>query len=540
MAAKNGIQPYDTKKGTRYKVRYWKPGGTQGSKGGFLTRSAAKAFQLEMEVKRAQGSFVDPAHGRVTLASVAEEWLTARETDPATKRSTFSRVRGIVRKRIIPDLGEYRIGSVTRGDVHEWIRALGGEAETVRKHVSVLRGIFEFAIEHNRIHTNPAAKVKQPRIVKRPKRFLTDEQVGVLYDLVGRTNHGADHGYDLIVPFLAYTGLRWSELAGLRIRDVDLKARRLSIEHTVVLVDGVPTEGVPKSYAVRSVPIPGFLVDLLRAHIVRRREELAVDEARLKSQLALLDAKSAELERVRERGVVLNARLAEVREKVAALTERIAGLEVERDACKVSGMPTERIEARIAAAKKTLSNLPRIEGLELNVERIPARIASLEKQLAKAPRHAEILRDAIRVLEQEPLFVGVRTRSWLRNSSFRRGWLAPAVAEMDKLAAAAAVENDEVPPKPLGDVQPHELRHTYASIAISEGANVKALQRALGHEKASVTLDVYADLFEDDLDEVAIRLDNRVRAMSEDTDFARRVSKTCPNLEDDPLWRDVA
>lgn len=55
-----------------------------------------------------------------------------------------------------------------------------------------------------------------------------------------------------------------------------------------------------------------------------------------------------------------------------------------------------------------------------------------------------------------------------------------------------------------------------------------------------MTLDVYADLFEDDLDDVAIRLDNRVRAMSEDTDFSRRVSKTCPNPEDDPLWRDVA
>lgn len=273
---------------------------------------------------------------------------------------------------------------------------------------------------------------------------------------------------------------------------------------------------------------------------MRRRKELAVDGARLKGQLALLDAKSAELDRVRERGVVLTARLSEVREKTATLTKRVAGLEADRDARVAAGIPPEPVEARIAAAMKTLSNLPRIEGLELNVERIPARIASLEKQLAKAPRQAEILRDAIGVLEQEPLFVGVRTRSWLRNSSFRRGWLTPAVAELDKTATKAAAENEEIPPKSLGDVQPHELRHTYASLAISEGANVKALQRALGHEKASVTLDVYADLFEDDLDDVAIRLDNRVRAMSEDTDFSRRVSKTCLNPEDDPLWRDVA
>ncbi len=54
---------------------------------------------------------------------------------------------------------------------------------------------------------------------------------------------------------------------------------------------------------------------------------------------------------------------------------------------------------------------------------------------------------------------------------------------------------------------PHELRHTAASLAVSAGANVKAVQRMLGHASAALTLDRYADLFEDDLDAVADRLD---------------------------------
>jgi integrase len=49
----------------------------------------------------------------------------------------------------------------------------------------------------------------------------------------------------------------------------------------------------------------------------------------------------------------------------------------------------------------------------------------------------------------------------------------------------------------------HELRHTSASLAIHSGANVKVLQRMLGHESAAMTLDVYADLFDTDLDTVA-------------------------------------
>ncbi|MCC8909456.1 tyrosine-type recombinase/integrase [Curtobacterium sp. GD1] len=65
-----------------------------------------------------------------------------------------------------------------------------------------------------------------------------------------------------------------------------------------------------------------------------------------------------------------------------------------------------------------------------------------------------------------------------------------------------AVRKSGVPP-----LTPHDLRHTAASLAISAGANVKAVQRMLGHASAAMTLDVYADLFDDDLDPVADRLD---------------------------------
>jgi integrase len=58
----------------------------------------------------------------------------------------------------------------------------------------------------------------------------------------------------------------------------------------------------------------------------------------------------------------------------------------------------------------------------------------------------------------------------------------------------------------LSGLTPHELRHTAASLAVSAGANVKAVQRMLGHASAAMTLDVYSGLFDDDLDGVAERL----------------------------------
>jgi len=59
----------------------------------------------------------------------------------------------------------------------------------------------------------------------------------------------------------------------------------------------------------------------------------------------------------------------------------------------------------------------------------------------------------------------------------------------------------------LEPMTPHDLRHTAASLAVQSGAHVKTIQRMLGHTSASMTLDVYADLFDTDLDHVSTALD---------------------------------
>jgi integrase len=64
----------------------------------------------------------------------------------------------------------------------------------------------------------------------------------------------------------------------------------------------------------------------------------------------------------------------------------------------------------------------------------------------------------------------------------------------------------------LGDLVPHDLRRTAASLAISAGASVKAVQRMLGHSSAQITLDRYTHLFEDDLETLAESMDARYGA----------------------------
>jgi integrase len=84
-----------------------------------------------------------------------------------------------------------------------------------------------------------------------------------------------------------------------------------------------------------------------------------------------------------------------------------------------------------------------------------------------------------------------------RRPDQRKGW------------SASAKSRSNVP----SDFTLHDLRHTAASPAVAAGANVKAVQRMLGHASAAMTLDTYADLFDDDLDAVSDALDT-ARALS--------------------------
>lgn len=65
------------------------------------------------------------------------------------------------------------------------------------------------------------------------------------------------------------------------------------------------------------------------------------------------------------------------------------------------------------------------------------------------------------------------------------------------------------------DVRLHDLRHTCASLAISSGANVKVVQRLLGHKTAVLTLDRYGHLFADDLDAVATAFDAAAKSTAD-------------------------
>ena len=118
--------------------------------------------------------------------------------------------------------------------------------------------------------------------------------------------------------------------------------------------------------------------------------------------------------------------------------------------------------------------------------------------------------------------------AFLRYRNVRRDWFDAAARKVG-----------------LDGLTPHELRHTAASLAISAGATPLGVQRMLGHDKPSTTLDVYSDLFDADLDDVADRLSEQwtkataypLRTGAADTPAVAKAKSRWPGLLQAPPRR---
>lgn len=252
------IEPYDTAKGRRYRVRYTTPSGKRTDKRGFKTKREAEIFRAEVTVAVASNTYLDPTLGKKTVGMFAEQWKTGRLA--RLKPSSRNTMETSWRVHVEPQWGARGIASIRASEVEDWVSALLSPtperkalgAQTVRRCIFVLSSILAIAERDGVIRSSPTKGVQLPAKRSKPKRFLTHEQVERLA--------AAAPGRETIMLLLAYTGLRWGEISALRVRHLDMLRRRMLIEDNAVLVKGVYEIGTPKHGSSREVPIPGFLV----------------------------------------------------------------------------------------------------------------------------------------------------------------------------------------------------------------------------------------------------------------------------------------
>lgn len=242
------------KRALRYLVQYRTPDRRMTKKRGFKTKGSAEKFAREIEVAKDKGTFINPAAGKVTVATVYKEWEPSLDSLAVrTKNTNLSTYR----VHVEPRWGNWPVNRITSPDVRKWVADLqsdGKKRDTILRALHVLRAIMEVAVETKRIEANPVQKVKVRRELKERRVYLTPLQVEVL------AKAAPDEMTKTLIFTLAYVGPRISELAALDIADFDPTSSRLSITKAV---KGDRAIGPTKTYETRKAPVPAFLVKRL-------------------------------------------------------------------------------------------------------------------------------------------------------------------------------------------------------------------------------------------------------------------------------------
>lgn len=250
---------------TRWYARYRDPDGQQRTKT-FDRKSDAERYLTGVESAKLVGSYVDPSRARITVADWATRWL---EAQAHLKPSTRERYEGILREHLLPRWAKVRLADVSHAEIQAWVTQLSTTRSpaTVRKIHRVLSLMLAMAVKDGRLVRNPAEAMNLPRVVTAERMYLTHEQTHELAHACGE--------YRLPTLFLAYTGVRFGEMAALRVGRVDFLRRRALIAESVTLVRGVQTWGTPKGHERREVPIPRFLLAQMAGHVTGKgRDEL--------------------------------------------------------------------------------------------------------------------------------------------------------------------------------------------------------------------------------------------------------------------------
>lgn len=256
------IHKMATKAGPRYRVKQRKPDGSQYSKT-FRTRAQAQTFETtELNAKNA-GTWIDNQRSSTTFGELAKQWLTQ---NPEKRIKSLERDKGILNRHILPTLKDHKLKSITKTDIQalviKWID-LGLKPRTINRQVAVLKAIFQKAIDDDLLGRSPVRTIKIPKASPVEQHPLSQDEVERLLKAV-------DGFYRPFIYIAITTGLRWSELVGLQVDDINLlkQPATLKVERGLHQISKGFTIEKPKSNAGnREIVLSQEQVDLIAMHI---------------------------------------------------------------------------------------------------------------------------------------------------------------------------------------------------------------------------------------------------------------------------------
>jgi site-specific recombinase XerC len=251
------------KRAGRYRARYRDPLGRQRSET-FARKADADRFLREQEVEIDRGRWIDPRGAEMPLAQWAEEYLAlARRLSPTTQET----YRRDLTRYILPRFGSYRLGRLPADEIENWLNdevAAGLAPSSVHRHYRVLRRMLQVAVEKQKLLSNPCDRVEAPRVPRREMTFLAWEEAVALAE-------AHKERYRPLVYLAVDSGMRWSEIVGLRRSRLDVRRGKVRVtEQLVRLESGEWLRKDTKTAAsTRSITLSPVTAEMLGEHLER-------------------------------------------------------------------------------------------------------------------------------------------------------------------------------------------------------------------------------------------------------------------------------
>ena len=238
----------------RWQVRYRDPSGRQRSKN-FAKKSDAEKYASLVEADKVRGLWLDPDLRRMPYREWWSRWHSGRVN---LRESSRVRDETFWRSIIAPQFGDTPIGRLKAVDLRSWIASLleaGRAPATVRKAAQLVGASLEAAVDDGIIGSNPARKLPLPQVPAQEMHFMTPNEIEKLAGAV-------DARYRTMVVMAAYTGMRFGEIAGLSIEQLNLLGRRVTVSQQLSEVAGTLSITEPKSAASKwAISLPRFLCE---------------------------------------------------------------------------------------------------------------------------------------------------------------------------------------------------------------------------------------------------------------------------------------
>ena len=218
--------------------RKWK------TKSGFTTKREAKeAAKLAQQTYEQVGQVVEPSD--MSYADFLDRWLENRALDCA--ESTIKGYEKKVRLYIKPELGAYRLKSITKDNLQDFVTKMfndGFSKNTISSVKGIITKSFDFAEDRNYIVHTPATKLViptklQPEVKTRNKKHVYIPK-NVMKKIFERFPEGSSAYIPLMIGY--HTGLRLGEIYALVWEDIDFENKTLSVNRQVQWHAGERTE----------------------------------------------------------------------------------------------------------------------------------------------------------------------------------------------------------------------------------------------------------------------------------------------------------